>query len=102
MKKLLTIMIMLFVVIALTGCFEDRIYLDIMTDVDINTLTSAGPFSNISIRYSAYFHEWDVSAKIKISNTEIEIEVKEPTLKDAFFELQRKTHHLKNICEEEK
>ena len=95
MKNLLSITIMLFVVIALTGCFEDRIYLDFKAAEEIE---SVGPFKDVHVRYSSYFNEWSIKALVNTSCGEIQLEVDDSSLQTGFNELKYQFECLKENC----
>jgi len=95
MKKLLSITIMLFVVIALTGCFEDRIYLDFKAAEEIE---SVGPFKDVHVRYSSYFNEWSIKASVNTPCGEIQLEVDDSSLQNGLNKLKTEFECLKEKC----
>ena len=97
MKKSLFICFIL--AFAFIGC-EDRVYLDIMADVEVNNLTSAGPFSDIRISYyRGYRNKWTINAEMKTSCGKINIKVEEDTIREAFDGLHKESECLKLLCE---
>ena len=95
MKKLLSITIMLFVVTALTGCFEDRIYLDFKTAEEIE---SVGPFKEVYVRYSSYFNEWNIKTSVNTPCGEIQLEVDDSSLQNGLNKLKTEFECLKKSC----
>ena len=105
MKKLLFAIIMLFVVIALTGCFEDRIYLDFKAAEEIESVDpvhssteSVGPFKDVYVRYSSYFNEWSIKASVNTPCGEIQLEVDDSSLQNGLNKLKTEFECLKEKC----
>ena len=92
MKKLLFAIIMMFV---LTGCFEDRIYLDFKAAEEIKSL---GPFKQVYVRYSSYFNEWSIKTLVNTPCGEIQLEVDNSSLQTGFNELKYQFECLKENC----
>ena len=97
MKKLLSVMIMLFVVIALTGCFEDedRIYLDFKAAEEIG---SVGPFEKVQIYYSNYRKEWDIEIETRTVCGKVKLKVNDSSLQDGLNEIKSQFECLKEKC----
>ena len=92
MKKLLFAIIMMFV---LTGCFEDRIYLDFKAAEEIE---SVGPFKQVYVRYSSYFNEWSIKTSVNTPCGEIQLEVDDSSLQNGLNKLKTEFECLKKSC----
>ena len=95
MKKLLSVTIMLFVVIALTGCFEDRIYLDFKAAEEIESL---GPFERAYIYYSSFRNEWDIEVNARTLCGVVTLEINDNSLQSGFNELKTQLKCLEEKC----
>ena len=95
MKKLLSIAAVLFTVFILTGCFEDRIYLDFKAAEEIESL---GPFENVRIYYSAFRNNWNIEVSASTPCGAVQLKVNNSSLQDGFNELKTKFECLKESC----
>ena len=95
MKKLLSIAAILFAAFILTGCFEDRIYLDFKTAKEIESL---GPFENARIYYSQFRNNWNIEVEASTPCGAVQIEGENSSLQDGFNELITKFECLMEKC----
>ena len=95
MKKLFVIAIMFMSVFILTGCFEDRIYIDLKT---VEEIESAGPFEKVYIYYSKYRKEWNIEIAAHTPCGEVKLEVDNSSLQAGFNEIKTQFKCLEEKC----
>ena len=95
MKKLLSIAAVLFTVFILTGCFEDRIYIDLKT---VEEIESAGPFEKVYIYYSKYRNNWNIKVSASTPCGAVQLEVDDSSLQAGFNEIKSQFECLKEKC----
>ena len=95
MIKLLSVAAVLFAIFILTGCFEDRIYLDFKVAEEIESL---GPFEDVRIYYSEFRNNWNIEVSASTPCGAVQLEVDDSNLQAGFNELKTKFECLKEKC----